>query len=702
MLNNDNGDASYNVNTYCRMCSYRCPIIVSVKQGKIIKIAGDKAYPFTGGRLCVKGNAILDLVYSPERLFKPLKRVGDKWQEVDIEVALHEIARRVMLTKYKYGASSVGVWRGESLVGSTQRDICKRFAYALGTPNVFSNDTLCAVSKQVAIKTVLGSYPNPDFSGATCIVIWGSNPLVSHFPLYNVISKARKRGAKVVLIDPRKNSFSKFTDIYLQIKPSTDGALALGIINILINNEWYDRDYIRKYTKGFRRLARYVQKFDIGYVEKETGISREEIYKVSKMIAKSAPRATYRVGVGLEHHGNGFNNIRAIACIGALLGCTDSPGGDRLEETPSLNSLTQDLQDRVEGMNPIGAKEYPIFYENCKEGHSISAMDAMLEGKPYPLRALILTGANPVLTNPNTSKVKKALRSLDLFVVRDLFMTDTAKLADYVLPSASFLEKSEIIYGEKPQTLLLTNKVLGFTPCQNEYQFWSHLADKMGMEKYFTWTDEDDLNRWLIKPLGVTLDELGGEPVGYTFKPYRYAKYLTDGFITPSGKIEFTSNYLNKQGYDKLPTYRPINCSSTRPDGQYRFVLITGARQSMFNNSCYHHIPRFKKAVSYPVLEMHPKDALYLKVNDGDMVLVTSSKGSLKIRVAVVEQSEILQGLLQITYGFREVNVNRITSDEARDPISGFPVLKSVPVNVAKLLSDSTENQLQDYCASPH
>ena len=184
----------------------------------------------------MKGRAILDLVYSPERILKPLKKVDGKWQEIDLEVALREISQRMLSIKEKYGAKSIGVWKGESL-DSTQGDLCRRFAFAFGTPNIFSNDTLCAVSKHAAVKSVIGSYPTSDFQDAKCIVIWGSNPLASHFPLYNKIKEARERGAKVILIDPRKNSFAKFADLYFPIKPATDGALALGIINIIIENK---------------------------------------------------------------------------------------------------------------------------------------------------------------------------------------------------------------------------------------------------------------------------------------------------------------------------------------------------------------------------------------------------------------------------------------------------------------------------------
>lgn len=684
MLVKKENELDRRIKTFCRMCSYRCPIVVHLEEGKIKRVVGDKDYQSTKGRLCVKGNAIMDLVYSPERILCPLKKVDGKWRKIDLDVALHEISQRLLSIKEKEGARSIGVWKGESL-DQTQGNIYRRFALTFGTPNIFSHDTLCAVSKQAAIKSVTGSYLSPDFENAKCIVLWGCNPLASHFPLHNRIKEAKKRGAKVVLIDPLKNSFSKFADMYVPIKPATDGALALGIINIIIKNKWYDQSYIEDYTLGFKELAQYARTFTLDYVSNETGLGKVDINEISRLIAENSPHTTYRVGVGPEHHDNGYNNIRAIASIGALCGCTDRPGGDRIEVRPALNSLCDDLQGNGCMMGPIGSEDYPVFYSNRPEGHSISAMDAMLEGKPYPLRGLILTGANPALTNPNANKVQKALGSLDLFVVRDLFMTETARLADYFLPAASFLERSEIIYGANPQSIALTRKVIELESCQSEYQFWSSLAKNVGLGQHFPWENEDELNGWIIEPLGLNLTELAQMPEGYSYKAYEYEKFRESGFATPSGKIEFYSGCLKDLGYDGLPAYRRPDYMETNHKDKYKFVLISGARQSRFNHSCYHNLPKFKKAVPWPVMEIHPEDAALLKIADGDLIEVASVKGSLKIRTSIVDRENILRGFLQIPHGFSEANVNVITPDDVIDPVSGFPAVKSVPVNITKL-----------------
>jgi formate dehydrogenase (coenzyme F420) alpha subunit len=672
--------------TFCRMCSHHCAIeVVMEKEGKIKEIKGNVQHPFNEGRLCVKGRAILDLIYSPKRLLKPLKKVGNQWQEIELDMALHEISQKMQVIKDRDGAKSIGIWKGEAIGGEQQRDLSRRFALAFGTPNMFSNDTLCAVSKKAAIRSVIGTYPTPDFLNAKCIVVWGSNPLAAQFPLSHKIIEARKRGAKVILIDPRKSGFAKHADFYCPIVPATDGALALGIINGIIENNWYDVDFVGKHTVGFLELADYARQFTLDYVEAETGINRDDIYKISKIIAESAPEATYMVGVGLEHHDNGFNNIRAIACIGGLCGCTDRPGGDMLPEKANLNSLTLGLEDILKEEKPIGAEEFPVFYDNHQEGHTIRAMEAILKGQPYPLRGLILTGANPVLTNPNAKRVKKALKSLDLLVVRDLFMTDTAKLADYVLPAASFLERSEIISDGMLQSISLTKKVLEFPLCQDEYQFWHGLAEKLGIAQYFSWKDEEELNRWRIEPLGLSLEELAAKPEGYSYKDYRYEKFKTHGFATPSGKVEFVSDYLEGYGYERLPVYKQAKYLGQKGKGQYDFVLITGARLSRFNHSCYQHIPQFKKVVPRPMVEIHPQDASTLGISHGDWVEVTSATGSLQIMASVVGPEEILPGFLQITHGFEEYNVNTITLDDVIDPVSGFPAVKSVPVKITRL-----------------
>lgn len=307
----------------------------------------------------------------------------------------------------------------------------------------------------------------------------------------------------------------------------------------------------------------------------------------------------------------------------------------------------------------------------------------MLDGVPYPFRALVITGANPMLTNPNSTRVRQALQSLDLLVVRDLFMSETAELADYVLPAASFLERTELHAHANRQVVTLTRRILSWSGVQSEYEFWRDLAQRLEIGDFFPWPDETALNRWLLEPTGIDLDELASHPEGVQYAAPRASRSEGDSFRTPSGKIEFTSQYLKDLGFDELPVYQSPTYVQT-PDPEYPFVLMTGARKLLYLHSRFRNIPRFRKATPGPEVEMHPADAASLRVGDGDLVRVVSRIGALEIPVRVMAPNELLPGTLQITHGWREANVNVITHDDRFDPVSGFPLMKSAEVRVER------------------
>ena len=333
---------------------------------------------------------------------------------------------------------------------------------------------------------------------------------------------------------------------------------------------------------------------------------------------------------------------------------------------------------------PIGADKFPVLYQFRKECHTMLAMDYMLGKGEYPLRGLIITGANPVLTNPNSKKVVEAFSSLDLLVVRELFLTETAKLAHYILPAASFLERSELHYHANYQMVTLTQKVLDIPGVQDEYTFWSDLSRGLGFEKYFPWKNEEEVNRWILEPTEITLDEVKKHPEGYIYSPVKYKKYKEKAFPTPTGKFEFASEYLKEKGYQEVPEYLPPRYKS-HPNKEYPFVLITGARKYLYYHSRYRNVARFLTAIPIPEVEIHPEDAAKLEIIDKERIRVISEIGSLEIQAHILHKQEILPGVLQITHGWDEANVNLITYDLVNDPISGFPLLKAIPVRIEKI-----------------
>jgi anaerobic selenocysteine-containing dehydrogenase len=675
------------VHTLCRQCDMRCCLRITIEDGKIKDIVGEEAHPQNRGRICHKGRAASDLVYHPDRLLRPLKRRSDgAFAEISYDQAMDEIAGKMREIKDRYGSRSMGIWKGEALGFFQQEDLARRFIHAFSSPNYFSNDSQCWNGKYIGYKTVQGYWNGcPDFANSGLMIFWGCNPPYSKPPLSRLTVEGREKGAKIIVIDPRLTPVGYKSDVYAQLLPGTDGALAWGLIHELIRTGSYDRAFVEQYSVGFDRLSEYANRFDPESAEKQTGVPREMIIRMAQMISENRPRVVNFVGNGLEHHENGINNIRAVACLGGLCGALDIQGGDPWPEGMGGRMLTLYDELPLVDQKPIGADRFPVLYQLRQECHTMTAMDYMLGKGDYPLRGLIITAANPVITNPNSLKVAKAFSSLDLLVVRELFLTETASLAHYVLPAATFLERSELHFHTNYQRVTLTTRALGAPGVVDEYTFLHDLAHRLGFgEKYFPWKNEDELNRWILEPTGISLEELKAHPEGITYKPIRYQKYKEKPLATPTGKFEFASQYLKDLGYPEVPEYfPPLYLRDPKPE--YPLLLTTGARKYIYHHSRYFNIKRFRTAIPAPEVEIHPIDAGSLGVANGERVRVVSEMGSLEIQAKIVHEREIRPGILQITHGWKEANVNLITYDQINDPISGFPLLKAIPVRVEKI-----------------
>jgi len=672
--------------TLCRMCDDRCGIDVHLEDGRIVDILGNKDHLWNRGRLCVKARAAVDMVYHPDRILAPLKRTADGWQQIPLEQALDEIAARLTAVKEQYGPRGVAVWKGEAIGFGQQENLARRFVHALGSPNYLSNDSMCYAARYFGFKLVDGAWPVPDLENARCIVLWGANPPYAHPNMTQYITAARRKGATLVVVDPRLSAIARRADHHAALRPGTDGALAWGLIHQIVEAGAYDKDFVERHTVGFPKVVEYAKAFSLEAVEEETGVPAATVRAIARAMESAAPHVAAYVGNGLEHHENGVNNIRAVAMLDGLLGALDREGGAFFKDAVPLRDLTLYDDVPLEHLGPLGAERFPVLYDLRRECHTMTAIEAILRDDPYPLRALIVTGANPALTNPDSARVMQALESLDLLVVRDLFMTETAAVADYVLPAASFLERTELHAHAKHQIVSVTRPVVSWPGVQGEYDFWHDLALRLGIGEYFPWEDETALNRWLLEPTDLTLEELEAHPEGVQYSPPRPGRWKEAGFDTPSGKVEFTSRYLKDLGHDELPVYRSPAYREAF-DAEFPFVLITGARKLLFLHSRFRNIPRFLTAIPGPEVEMHPDDASALGVADGDAVRVTSRIGSVEIPVKVMAPNEILPGSLQITHGWKEANVNLITHDDRFDPISGFPLMKAVEVRVEKVVA---------------
>ena len=668
------------------MCGMLCGIDVKVEDGRVTEIKGNDEFLANRGRICIKGSSGVTQLYNPERLTKPLKRTENGFVEIEMEQAMDEIAEKMKSLQAEYGNESVGVWKGEGVGFAQQEGIARRFIHGIKSPNYFSNDTQCFAGRYIAYNMVFGTWPCADLKNSKLAVMWGTNPPASHSYWTQDINDARAKGAKLIVVDTMYTEMARLADLYIQIKPGTDSILAWGLINQLVEKDMVNMEFVETFTKGFAELKEYSKTYTIDYVTEKTGVTAEQIAAVIAHYKAAGKNISNWCGTGLEHQANGVNNVRSVGYIDALIGAVDVPGGMMSVEGFGARGLEIDIEPELME-KAIGRNEYPILYGMRGECHTLLLMDQILSSDPYPFKGLVMNAADPVLTNANTSKVVKALKALDLLVVKDLYLTETAKLADYVIPAASYLERSELQYNGINQTVMLTEKVvdLGY---QNEYDFYKGLADRMGISELFPWKDEDELNAWLIEPTGMSVEELASHRDGYQFKPLTYEKHraaLARGekpFNTPSGLIEFTSGHLEAVGMEPLAKFQDApEYLGVEPE-EYPLVLMTGSRKVMYFHGRYRNLPQLKNVMPEGQIEMHPADADRFRVTHGEKARVTSAYGSIDIQVRVMHDKEIVPGAVQITHGFKDANVNYLVGDGVMDPISGFPALKSVPVRI--------------------
>jgi len=674
------------VKTLCRMCNTRCSIDVVVQDGIMTDILPGRGNPVNDGRICPRGKTALEHFYHRERIRRPLKRMSDgSFIAIDREQALDEIAACMADLKAGYGARSVGVWKGEGVGFLQQEGYVRRFIHGFGSPNYFSNDSSCFNGRYLGNRLVTGFWnPYPHFAAARLILLLGSNPPVCHPPFMKEFADARSKGARLVVIDPRLNPIGCWADIFAQPRPGTDGALAWGLIHLLIKSGRYDRDFVDRFTVGFEKIAAYAERFTPAVVEAESGIYADVVRTIADMLIECLPKVSIYMGTGLEHHENGVNNIRAITILSCLCGALDIDCGLYWPEKMPLADLSPRREQLLSGPRPIGADRFPVLYDFTGEGHTMTAMDYMLGLGEYPLKGLLITAANPVVTHPDTLKVERALQNLDLLVVNDFFLTRTARLAHYILPAETFLERSEIHCNIKYHRVYLTRKVAEIPGIHNEYRLWHDLAHRLGFgEESFPWETEDDVNQYLLAPSELSLEDLEAHPEGIVYQPVRFRKHETTPLPTPSGKVEFASRYLKALGFPEIPEYiQPLHIREHSEE--YPFLLTTGARMTLFYHSRHQNIAKFRLIHTRAEVEIHPDDAAGLGIADGETVCLTSRLGSIEVAARIVHRAELRRGVVEVYHGWEDHPANILTFGDVNDPISGFPLLKAVPVRIEK------------------
>lgn len=710
-----------------------------MEDGRVTHLTGDREHPASGGFICPKGTGALELLYHPQRLHRPLKRRGPRgsgdWQEIPWDQALDEIAAEIRRLTAAYGpetlAYAFGTFHGADF------GIGQRFLNLFGSPNTVGQDKICYGPAALGEALTYGfgpsfmSFPVP---GTTrCLVIWGMRPSASTPLLWRRILQAQRAGAKLIVIDPERGREADAADLWLQNRPGTDAALALSFIHCIIEEGLYDAEFVEAQTTGFAGLRARAAQYPPGEVAEFTGVPAARIVEAARMYADCVP--------GIIHAGNGICQsgrssvqcARAIACLVAITGNVNVPGGHFLVGPPphllaNGDAIASSALPERQRAKKLGADRFPFLgsgyapfeaalsrawhgrrdiFNWLSSAHQPTLWRAITEGRPYPVKALIVQHHNPVGASANSGAAAAALADpkLELFVAHDLFLTATSRLADYVLPAAHWLEKPFFSMGlgyigfagdfaEVRRAVLPPEH-----EHRSDYDFWRDLARRLGQGEHWPDTAEEFWSRCL-EPAGLDFaaaaahdrplfpDDFpcnaGAPPMDPGPRPWG----------TPSGKIELHSSLMKEWGQDPLPAFEwPAVLAG---NGDFPLVLTTGGREIDGFHQDAQHMRRFRRKFPDPVVSLHPRTAAETGVGEGDWAWIETPVGKVRQKVRVTE--DLAPGVVHADrwwyperqgdatdpFGWRGTNINMCTDDapESCDPVLGTWLLRGLPCRI--------------------
>lgn len=674
------------ITTFCSICERTCGMRVAVADNRIKKITGYAGHVKSKGGLCVKGRASVEILHAPDRLRRPLKKASGRWNEISWEEAFDLLAENLLRVRSLHGPESLAVYHGQTyLKNCLAMALMKRLLRVYGTPNLCSAASECFIPQLLAGITTFGGLPIADVEHSRCVMLWGANPFASgslegcSMPrTMRLFKSLKQQGVRFIVIDPRTSSVAALADLHLRVRPGSDGALALAMMRVMLDENLLDRQYIERHTSGFDKLSDLIMSCDLDWAAAITHVPRDDIIQAARIFSTAKP-ASVVTGVGVEHHTNTVQTIRAIMLLPALTGNIDVPGGNIFFSPVMLSFPDQtDLPDVVG--KPIGTDEHPLFTGMINQAHALVLIDKILTAPESPIQALLISGGAPIPELANTNRVREAFRRIPFKAVIDLFMTPTAREADLVLPAAFFLERDEI--GTMP--LNRQRKSVEPDGPLPDWEIWLRLAQRMGYVHYFPWQDFESVADFLLQSANLCCAALEKHPGGIV-SDMPPGSFLQNGFYTYSGKIELFSNSLASAGYDPLPFFvEPMESPYSAPDitSAYPLVLTTGSRLPMFVHSQHRTIGSLRKLHPTPYAEIHPDTARKHGISDVDQARITSPRGNVTIMVKVTEG--IVPGVVHLPHGWDEADCNLLTDHAKRDPISGFPGLRSSLCRVEK------------------
>jgi cysteine desulfurase NifS len=714
--------------TLCGICPAACWVEVAVEDGVLTDIRADPDHPL--GMICRRGEHAPEIVYSQDRLRTPLRRVGPKgsfeFEPITWNEAYESIVANMERIADESGPEAMGIYTGR---GAFEHALCAVFhpegpvssvtsvLFPFGSPNTMGVGALCyAAFGMIAPHVTMGRMLHEmyaDVENADLVVVWGSNPATDSPPLdMRRLEAAVDRGARIIVIDPRRTDTVRRTDAqWIPIRPGTDGALALSMIEALIDEELLDEGFVDDWCHGFDELRQYTQHFTPEVVAQTTGIPAETIRQLARDIA-AAGGACPLMYTGLEYSNGGVQAIRAALSVFALAGHLDKPGGWCLSMSGASwpksgeTNLPNPAQDRT-----LDQRAYPLYDDIRSECHALGLPQSVQSGTPYKMRGLIVHGGSLLTSWPQPDAWREVFSSLDFMVCIDRQMTSDCAYADIVLPAATGFEiGSYQTYG----TLFREREpvIAPVGEARNDYLIMAELAQRLGYGHLYPQTEED-LVRHGLKPSGITLEALR-EAGGHIKLPSPMPSYRkwekgllrsdeAPGFATPTGKYELFSTILEDYGYDGLPRYtEPTEGPIAAPELAARFPLVfnSGARPHNDFRSQFHSIKGLVADSPEPLVELNHQDAEARGIQTGDLVQVETARGQVPFRARVTDN--IVQGAIECNMGgggavgpkaWREWNANILTDLHNTDPISGFPVYKALLCQVVKLEAGTKETQ---------
>ena len=688
----------------CAICSpgIHCGVDCYVKDGKIIRVEGTPDHPLNHGKLCTKGSSLRNYVYREDRIQTPLRRVGrrgeGKFEPITWDEAYAVIAEKLNAVKAEYSAHSVAFFSGYC---KWYRPILHRFAHVFGSVNFGTDDSTCFASMNIANKVTAGCGGAPDMAHAHTFLGWNYEGYYSNHLSVSGVQSLKERGGKVIIVDIRDTPATKnLADVFLKINPGTDGALALGMAKLIIENGWADMAYVEKYTYGFEEYKALATQYPLKKAADITGLDPAAIFEATKLYATNGPACTNYSASALVHHINGFNSHRAILCLSALTGNFDRVGGNYpippsyVHKPAGFTTREEEFRsNRYPGdRERIGAGRFPLWNEQNDEFQAMDLLRQLEEGTPYPVKAIVGLGMNAKMF-PETDKLLAAMTDkLDFFVDIDLFMTMTAKYADIVLPACTSLERGELKPYEGGYLTFTKPVIPPLYESKSDVDILCELARVMKLDDELLLKGYEASVDWMIEGCGLTVADLkaSGKPLKVPAAkwPAQPGKLLENGFKTSTGKFEFYSTAIAKidpnYGLDPLPSYRDSLEDQNDPETRekYPFYLCTGARLPFTLHSRIHETPWLRSLRPEPTCELHTADAERLGVEQGDAVAISSPSGEIRMKVKVTSKAK--PGVVMAIHGYTEANVNELIGRDHLDPYSGYPGFKGMRCAIRK------------------